>query len=417
MPNGESGSESGFATQAAGSGGQNLPPSSLPWHQIPRFEPGVTDIRTYTRKLQFLRDLWPEQHIAHLAPRAALLVEGAGFQKVSRLDAAKLKTKKGVEMLVEALGGQWGRLEHEDRYDLFERAFYTTQQKTDESNSSYLNRHDVAFEDLVTKDVKLEEVRAYVLLRHSTLSMEDRKKVIMDCAGKLSYEDARKSIRLLGAKFFQEPVGGKTNSKQKMYDVNYADEPEDYTIAYTQEWEPDEESMIQQMLEEEDEDALFLQDFEEQIILACQESMELSSCFTTYQEARSRLRDRAKGRGFWPLKGRGKGKSSGKKGKMTGKDGFGAGMNNMMGRRRSLAHRIANSTCRACGQPGHWRRECPNRPSDQEKEKTAFTGLMMPEDDALQDFDVIYGLPDDAESYDQASVETRIGNPGKSHGL
>ena len=125
--------------EAAGSGGNSLPSSSLPWHQIPRFEPGVTDLRNYARKLEFIRDLWPEEHIAHLAPRAALQVDGVAFQKVARLSTEKLRTHDGVRYLVEALGGQWGRLEEEDRYDLFERALYGTIQKADETNDSYLN--------------------------------------------------------------------------------------------------------------------------------------------------------------------------------------------------------------------------------------------------------------------------------------
>ena len=97
----------GVAEAAGSSGG--LPSSSLPWHQIPKFEPGITDVRTYARKLEFLRDLWPAEHIEHLAPRAALLVEGVAFQKVARLQASKLKTREGVQYLVESLGGQWGR--------------------------------------------------------------------------------------------------------------------------------------------------------------------------------------------------------------------------------------------------------------------------------------------------------------------
>ena len=170
----------------------------------PQFEPGTTDLRSYAKKLEFLRDLWPSEHIEHLAPRAALMVEGVGFQKVALLSAEKLRCRDGVQYLVEALGGQWGRLEEEDRYDLFERALYSTQQKADESHDSYLNRHDVAFEDLVTKQVKIEEVRAYVMIRQSALNAEDRKKIIMDCGGKLKYEEARRSIRLLGSRFFQD---------------------------------------------------------------------------------------------------------------------------------------------------------------------------------------------------------------------
>ena len=64
------------------------------------------------RKLEFLRDLWPAEHIEHLAPRAALLVEGVAFQKVARLQASKLKTREGVQYLVESLGGGNGALGH-----------------------------------------------------------------------------------------------------------------------------------------------------------------------------------------------------------------------------------------------------------------------------------------------------------------
>ena len=63
------------------------------------------------------------------------------------------------------------------------------------------------------------------------------------------------------------------------------------------------------MLEAGDEDANFVNDFEDQILMACQESMELASCFTTYQKARNRLREKARSHGFWPLgnsKGRGR---------------------------------------------------------------------------------------------------------------
>lgn len=176
----------------------------------------------------------------HLAPRAALLVEGVAFQKAARLRADKLRTREGVKYLVEALRGQWGRLEEEDRYDLFERALYATQPKGDESHNSYLNRHDIAFEDMVTKQVKIEEIRAYVLIRQSALNAENRKKVIMDFGGKLKYEDARRSIRLLGSRFFQDlQNSGKTSTRQKMYDVYQMDENEkmaNYRPPWTLRW-------------------------------------------------------------------------------------------------------------------------------------------------------------------------------------
>ena len=248
------------AAQAAGSGGgPNLPTSALPWHQIPKFEPGITDVRNYAKKLEFIRDLWPAEHIEHLAPRAALQVEGVAFQKVARLQPEKLRNRDGVKYLVEALGGQWGRLEEEDRYDLFEKALYATQQKTDETHDSYLNRHDIAFEDLVTKKVQIEEIRAYVLIRQSALNAEDRKKIIMDCGGKLRYEDARRSMKLLGSKFFQELQGpGRNSNRTKTYDIHQTEEVEESPTYVAMEQEPDEELVYQALLEEGDEDAHFV---------------------------------------------------------------------------------------------------------------------------------------------------------------
>ena len=73
-----------------------------------------------------------------------------------------------------------GRSDVERKYDVFEKAIFGTIQKADESNDSYLARHDVHFEELLSQSVTLEEVRAYVLLRQSALSAEDRKKIVVE---------------------------------------------------------------------------------------------------------------------------------------------------------------------------------------------------------------------------------------------
>jgi len=403
---------------AAGSGAY---PSAVPWNQIPKFIPGETDVRTYSRKLEFLQQLWPKEHLEHLGPRAALAVEGVAFQKVSRLDPAKLREPDGVAYLVQALGGQWGRLDAEEKYDLFEKALYQVNQRADETNDSYMARHDAAFEDLIGKKVDLQEVRAYVLLRQSMLPAEDRKRVIMENEGKLTYEGARKHIRLLGSRFFQDLQGGTGGrpTKLKTYDVNYVDDENTY---FPEEEDYDEENIMAAMAEEGDEDAAFVNDFEEQILVACQESSELASCFTAYQEARSRLREKARTRGFWPLsgsKGRGKGKGFTGKGKgySMGKGPMLSGGTSMMGRRKTLADRIANSTCRRCGRPGHWKRECPMANNQIENVKKnnegeSFTGMMIEEFHMVRDNQgnsetVIHALPEDAQPYYVTGLEAR----------
>eukprot|EP00435_Cladocopium_sp_Y103_P007070 s4910_g2.t1 len=310
---------SGEPAQAADPGGQGSGSlTSLPWAQIPKFDPSSTDLRVYEQKMKFLKAIWPEEFLPHLAPRAALLVEGPAFQKVSRLDGNKLRSPDGVQYLVEALGGSWGRLATEEKFDLFERALFTVMQKQDESNDSYLSRHDIAFEDLEAKGVTFKDIRAYVLVRQSTLSSEDRKKIIMDNAGDLTYDAAKKSMRLLGSRFFQDLQGpGKSQAAKKAYDAYHTEEPEDPVPTFFQDADGDwdEESAYQLLADCGDEDAIYINEFEDQIVEALQEHPELSQCFVSYQEARARVRERAKARGFWPLKGKSKGKGGSKKGK------------------------------------------------------------------------------------------------------
>ena len=111
----------------------------------------------------------------------------------------------------------------------------------------------------------------------------------------------------------------------------------------------DEEQMIVALAESGDEDAVFVTEYEDHVLELIQELPEMAECFSAYTQARQRLRDRAKNRGFWPGRGKGKGgKGSGKKGRSFTP-------------RRSLADRIASSSCRICGKRGHWKWECPQR--------------------------------------------------------
>ena len=124
--------------------------TNLPWHLIPKFSPGEADVNDYSRRLEILANSWPKEHLGQLAPRACLLCEGTAFSKVVRLDAEKLKTQdiNGVKLLVETLGGVWGQSKLENKYERFERAIFGTVQKADETNTSYLARHEVQYEEL-----------------------------------------------------------------------------------------------------------------------------------------------------------------------------------------------------------------------------------------------------------------------------
>eukprot|EP00435_Cladocopium_sp_Y103_P031002 s399_g7.t2 len=368
----------GSVESPAEAASSSLPASQLPWQQIPSFDPQTTDLQVYTRKLQFLKDIWPMEHISQLAPRAALQVQGVAFQKVARLEASKLRSEAGVQYLVESLGGQWGKLASEEKLSLFEKALYQTSQKSDESNDSYLARHDAAFEDMLATGVKMEEIRAYVLLRQSQLPPEDRKRIIVDTKGELTYDGARKALRLLGAKFFQDLQNGTKTNRYKTYDINTAESLDETAMLTTENEVYDEDALVQFLHESGDEDAAFILDFEESVIDAVQESPELASCYTTYLEARTRLKERAKFRGFWAPSSSGKGKGKRPKGGVgKGQPGF---------RPRSLAERIATSACKRCGQVGHWKRECPLSNTKGESKGKGITGETITLAEALVTF-------------------------------
>jgi hypothetical protein len=242
------------------------------------------------------------------------------------------------------------------------------------------------------------------------MSSEDRKKAILDNGGNLTYETARKSMRLLGSKFFQDlQQSGKTSMPKKTYDAYHADEnDESVMVTYQeQEGEGDEEAIFQMLADSGDEDAIYVNDFEDQIVEAIQDHAELAQCFVSYQEARARVRERARSRGFWPVKGKFKNKGGGKKGKGGN---YGGSFNNTpFGRRRSLADRIANSTCRICGAAGHWKRECPQRAENRKTEQPPTNEVhfgFLDEDDKVME--VVDEIPPEAKDWEEDTTLAKV---------
>ena len=101
----------------------------------------------------------------------------------------------------------------------------------------------------------------------------------------------------------------------------------------------------------------------------------MHDAMTTYLEARTRLLEKRKNRGFWPTKGRGKGA----KGKFKGKTSRS---------REQLMARIARSHCRKCGAVGHWKAECPLNVSDKSQNQSAAAANVAFDDCVTHDQEV-----------------------------
>ena len=246
----------------------------------------MTNVQDYVQKLKFLAQLWPKESLELLAPRVALLIEGSAFHRVAQLDPEKLKTKdtSGIALLVQTIGGSWGQTALEERYEFFEKALYGTVQKPDESNDSFLARMEHVFNELLKGKTTLEEVQAYVLLRQCSLQSEDRKRILLDHAGKLEYEAVKKSFRLVGSKFFAEVHGGRAQ-KTKVYDVNFTEEVDTSDIldptteALVTEEAPSEEVLLDQMCAEGDEDAILVAEYEQAAGELIQEDQDMATRF------------------------------------------------------------------------------------------------------------------------------------------
>ena len=330
---------------------------------VPTFDPSKDDLQEYTKKVKLLMKMWPDGKWTELATRLILGCSGTAFQKL-QLSSEKVtsNSQASIQSIIEILGGQWGQIPLERKYETAEKALFRCVQRPDETNDSYLARTDVLWQEMLSREIKLEELQSYIVLRGSNLNAEDKKRVVLECEAsseaKLTMTRVSAAIRLLGAGFFQEVTTGKKTSKLKTYDGNatmFTDQvegEETFMTADMSEEIPEEEVM--DILVQGDEDAILISDFESAATDLVQSDEELAAAFTAYTDARRRLSDKMKSRGFWPIAQKGKSKGGGKF--VKGKFSKGHGTS-----RKSLQQRIMESRCRLCNKVGHWKAECPLR--------------------------------------------------------
>lgn len=335
---------------------------------IPTFDPSVDNVEIWASKIELLTKAWPSGKLLELATRIVLNCKGTAYQKL-QLHATEVlvNDQKGIKRIVELVGGAWGQVPLERTYELIEKAFFRCAQKADELSDSYLSRCDVIWSDLHMRGIDMKQVQAYTILRGSRLSGDDKKRVIVESgaesSGTLDIQKVSQAIRMLGSGFFQEYTGGRKDKQLKTYDhtafsiEEVMDEQEADTYWMTE--DSLDEELLEVLAAQEDEDAALILQFEEAVVDNLQQDPELSAYFSTYQEARRRLSEKIKTRGFWPIRKGEKGKFAG--GKSKGKGKF----------PRSLSSRIASSYCRICQKKGHWKNECPERNRDGGKSSSA----------------------------------------------
>jgi len=332
------------------------------WSLLPSFDPAQDNVREYVEKVKFLAAICPDRDKGMLAPRLAMLCKGTAWGQVKAISPEKLTDKaNGVKNLLAALSS-WEESAEMKTYEVFEKAIYKTTQKADESTTSFVNRLQVAMDEL--GEVTVQEFHAFLLIRQSALTVEDKKRVLTMTGGTMETAKVEQSMRTLATSVLSaEP-------KKKIYPTNFVETEnvnpsvEDETTVnyayYTQIEDDDALSAetLDSLAHGGDEDALLIQQFEKDFEDMMQDIPDLQTALLSYQEARQRISERRRHRGFWPSKGRGKGGRDANKGFRKG------------GQRSSkdeLLARISRTHCKICGAMGHWKAECPRR--DQAREQ------------------------------------------------
>ena len=120
--------------------------------------------------------------------------------------------------------------------------------------------------------------------------------------------------------FFQEYTSGKRDKALKTYDhiAFGVEEAEEYGEDHLWEGEDQMEEESLEALAAEDDDASMVLQFENALMDTVQEDRELATFCVSYQDARRRLLEKSRSRGFWPVKTF---KGPGKKGKGKGGKG------------------------------------------------------------------------------------------------
>ena len=339
---------------------------------VPTFDPSRDDLVTYQQKVELVTAAWPKSKLTELTTRLILNTTGSAFQKL-QIHQAELLTgeETAIKKLVELLGGQWGRIPLAKKYEEAEIALFHTQQHGDETNDSYLARADVNWSKLLAQKTTLADLQAFITLRGSSLTAEDKKKIILESEteGQLTTKRVAESIRMLGSVFFNDITGNKRTVKSKVYDqttlvAEASPDLDESDPTFHAEDQMQEDEVLEILLQEGDSDALLVHDFESALSETVQDDPELASAYSAYQIARHKLNEKARNRGFFPSRpfqpAQSKGKGFGSRNSFKGK-----GFSSFNRPKRSLQDRILSSNCRACGQKGHWKAECPLRQSSQ----------------------------------------------------
>ena len=90
---------------------------------VPTFDPAVDSVEIWSSKVELLLHTWPTNKISELATRLILGCKGTAYQKLQlHRSECLVNEAKGIRKIVELVGGTWGQVPLEKKFQLVEQA-------------------------------------------------------------------------------------------------------------------------------------------------------------------------------------------------------------------------------------------------------------------------------------------------------
>ena len=279
-----------------------------------------------------------------------LNLTGEALEATRHLGAKKLKARTGVRLLLDCLDDEYRGL-REDRLDEVAEEFVTCRRAAGETMTDYIRRLREARRELEEEDEKMyvsNSFFAWMLLRRAGLTAEEKSRVRGACH---CSEDPRDLGYALKRLFPAHQARGERSDRfgRGQWDDQHRTKGK---MAFQADAIEEEEANSEESSSdlESPSDGGELDDGDEQEVLAAMKVIreaEKAGCdtYALYRSAKIQQRGKMKSRGFYKNMNAGQGPQG----------------QNKEERQKQIQQAKMTSTCRACGQPGHWANDavCP----------------------------------------------------------
>lgn len=281
-------------------------------------------------------------------PRLMQALQGKAFESVKHLidDSSWMDSSSNGEKLLEILSlpQYYGREEVEALYQAMSRLFYSELRKDEDDLPAFRSKFDQAVRKVKKHHVDLpQEALGFLFLKQSRLSGESLERLITLTGGDLKLDSVVEGIRRLKMRLFESEDSG---SKKKTI---WAQEPvpdEWDSIPTMDPVDEDEElSMLEEAVQELDLDESAASEISEEsakdILMTLIKQRVSGPSNLNYKQVQQQKKEVRNARGFKPV--------------------VAAPQNHGHPMRRDLQHLKSITKCKACGQVGHWHKECPTK--------------------------------------------------------